>query len=433
MVNFSEIIDELSARIDLDNYKKEAFAQKVDEFFVILNHNLETSDEINSFEAVEILFILASFKENFISELKWESLVYRCLEIIRNNIYSQNYSLFSVYTGIGSIAFALQELLYVLPNIQRFQNNINDLLCMNLDKYLEHLDMPDFTTVGNFELIEGITGPLRYLLDYVDNEKMYNMASKLVEILVKRSQSQNIDDHSIPGWFYKPSSNEAKNMSIDTNIGVINYGVSHGMGGPLMTLSLAYKKGIQVDGIEKAIDSIFTEYNKAAFWVNDIIYWPRKITLEQYIGQKEIITCPNPMSWCYGSIGILRVMYLTSMYTQNKKIKMYAINNLKKIAEMKISDYMLLMPVNCHGYAGTVSIMSEMYYDTKIDAFLNMAKKQLVICVDYIINADYLKCKKEAGKVSLYSYLEGYSGILQTIKSFVKSDKSTNKKRILIQ
>lgn len=432
MINFSEIMDELSAKIDLDDYKIEAFTQKVQEFFIILDHNLETLDGIGGFEAVEILFVLASFKENFILESKWESLVYRCLEIIRNNIYNRNYSLFSVYTGIGSIAFALQELLYVLPNIQRFQNNINDLLCINLNKYLEYLNTSNFSTVGNFELIEGISGPLRYLLDFGNDEKMYNMASKLIEILIKRSQPQNMNDHLIPGWIYKPLPSEAKNMSMHTKKGVINYGVSHGIGGPLMVLSLAYKNRIRIDGIEKAIDDIFTEYDKASYRVNDIIYWPRKITFEQYIRQEKIIICPNPMSWCYGSIGILRIMYLASIYTQNEKNKIHAINELIKIAEMEISDYILTMPVNCHGYAGTVSIMTEMYHDTKNDVFLNTAIKQIIICIDYIINANYIQDETSATKVSLYSYLNGYSGMLQTIKSFIKNDENMHKKRMLI-
>ena len=75
------------------------------------------------------------------------------------------------------------------------------------------------------------------------------------------------------------------------------------------------------------------------------------------------------MSWCYGSIGILRAIYLASINMSNEASKTFALNELIKIAKMESSDYLLSMPIICHGFAGTVSIMTEMFVDTKNDVF----------------------------------------------------------------
>jgi len=56
----------------------------------------------------------------------------------------------------------------------------------------------------------------------------------------------------------------------------------------------------------------------AMYYIDDIAYWPGRITLEQFMGDQDIQKTSNQMSWCYGSVGILRVMYLAGDLTGNK-------------------------------------------------------------------------------------------------------------------
>jgi len=82
-------------------------------------------------------------------------------------------------------------------------------------------------------------------------------------------------------------------------------------------------------------------------------------------------------------------MYLSSTFTLNEKLEKFALIEMNKIAKMDVNDYMLYLPCNCHGYAGTVSIMSEIYTDTKNQTYKEAARKQLDICINYIVNADF--------------------------------------------
>jgi hypothetical protein len=139
------------------------------------------------------------------------------------------------------------------------------------------------------------------------------------------------------------------------------------------------------------------------------------------------------MSWCYGSIGNLRAMFLASCNTENKEMEDYTINELVKIAQMDTKDYLLYLPYVCHGFAGTVSIMDEMFNDTGNIIFLKTANEQLKLCIDYITNADYSYIDEEPRKrVHLYNYLEGYSGMFQTAQSFLCNIDKGHKKRLLV-
>lgn len=430
LLNLSKLEEELSTKLYLKENKVKMFTQKVQEYFTILEESIETADRI---EILEILSVLITFKESFSSESKWERLTYRSLEIIRENLYASNFHPFFAYSGISHVAFILNQLSVKLPNIKRFLYSVNKLLSINLHEYITISNKPEFFQINNFEFIYGLSGALRYVIDFNNDEEMHSTAFKIVELLVKRSHEKIIDRHKVPGWHYYPSQIELKNMTKSAENGVINYGLSHGMGGPLMTLSLAYSKGIRINGLKEAIDSIFYEYFKASYRINGVIYWPSSLTLEQYIGQEEVISTPRQMSWCYGSIGILRAMYLASIYMSNEENKIFATNELIKIAKMESNDYLLSMPINCHGFAGAVSIMTEMFVDTENEIFLNMARKQMIACIDYMINADFSNIKANGKKkVHLYCYLEGYSGILQTIQSFAGYGDSVHKKRILL-
>jgi len=201
----------------------------------------------------------------------------------------------------------------------------------------------------------------------------------------------------------------------------------------LTTLSLAHRSGIHVDGLNEAINDLLTEYMKAAYRVDGIVHWPGRITFEQYVGHEEVMHVPHQMSWCYGSIGVLRAIYLASVYTANREMENFAIDELVKIAQMEVGRYLLSSPIICHGFAGTVSIMDEMYRDTGNTVFLDAARQQAITCVDCIINTDYSYIEPDpTKKVHLYSYLEGFSGILQTIQSFVGNGGCLHKKRILV-
>jgi len=300
------------------------------------------------------------------------------------------------------------------------------------------IDKHEFNTTGNYEVIKGLSGPFRYLLDHSGDKKIDKMITQLLNVFVKRSKDIPILNHQITGWHYYPSAMEQKYMTVDAANGCINYGVSHGMGGPLPVLSMAYHKGFVVDGLKDAIDGLITEYMNAVYYVDEIAYWPGRVTFEQYIGQHEIANMPNPMSWCYGSVGILRALYISGVYMSNDKVMRFALDELIKIARMDLSSYLLVTPIVCHGYVGTAAVLSLMYQDTGRDEFLEKTIEMVEAGTAYNIKRFFDNAHQIASNnntetlASLHDYLEGFSGIVHSILSIIKGVHSENEKRLLM-
>lgn len=430
-------------KINLDGYNNiklskfifNSYIQNVDDYFTSLNKDL---NKIKPSEVIDIIGALAGFKEYFNSESEWERLTLHSLDILRKGINKSLLHKISSFGGITHAAFVVYNLSKTTPKINIFLQGINELLLSNLSIFLEASDKNEFNTVGNFEVIMGLSGPLRYLLYFTENPKMKNMVERIIDVFIKRSKDIFILEHKVPGWHYYPSETEKSFMNEKALNGCINYGVSHGMGGPLITLSLAYNIGIRKDGLEDAINGLVSEYMKALYYVNKIAYWPGKITYEQYIGLENIAKSQNKMSWCYGSVGILRALYMSGVFMHDVKIEKFALNELLKISQMDLAYYLLDSAIICHGFIGTASIFNLMYLETGIVGFFEKAKEMVEVCAvvsieDYLENEEQIKSKYNLNiQTNYHSYLEGYNGIIQTILSIIKCIPNENDKRILM-
>lgn len=84
-------------------------------------------------------------------------------------------------------------------------------------------------------------------------------------------------------------------------------------------------------------------------------------------------------------------------------------------------------PIVCHGLAGTESIFRNMYKDTGVEEFDIKSREMM-----NEILAD-LTSDKELWKIKKYDYLDGCTGVLQTIYSFSSGKSNVNEVRMLIR
>lgn len=384
-------------------------------------------DDLDCQEAVEILSLLVDFKEFFTSEELWESYVYSILEIIQSGIYNAAYRTFSFFHGITDIAFLIRRFLHYIPGLQRFLYGLEKLQLGYLDDFLQIYEKSSTTFKNNYyELISGITSPTRYWLD-VESSEAHDVVIRMINFLIKNGSPKTIINNRVLGWHYYPLEYEAKYMAYPAPNGCINYGVSHGMGGPLQVLALAYHRGIRCNGLLETIQTLIGEYKRSAYYINNIIYWPGRITVEEYINPDRINKLPNRMSWCYGSVGILRVLYLASRWISDKETEIFSKKELLKIANLNIERYGLELPILCHGYAGVAAIMNEMYRDTGEDLF-RQKMIELIMKTNNLMKENI----EDIPEIENYSYLDGQSGVLQTIYYIITNRKNDNLKRLLI-
>lgn len=428
--DFTNFYKVLINDVGISTDKGKKFIGKLEEFCKFIEIDLKYA---NSSETLEIISFLATFKQYFCEKNEWENLIVYSLKNIQCFIYNFEYHPLFIYEGLTHIAFVINELKKIDSSINRFQNKLNEILLTNIARYLEIYNRFKDLNTNNFEFIYGLSGVLRYILEF-DHNAFKEIGCQIVDLLLKHTETQQINDCVVPPWFYKPSVYELSKMNTDAPYGILNYGVSHGIGGPLIVLSLAYKKNIyNKETLKKVVNGLFKEYNKHLYYINDIVYWPNYLTINQYIGSKPIRLVENQLSWCYGSIGILRAIYLSATNMLDYKRKKFAALELEKMAKLSHERYKLCMPIVCHGFASVVSIMSEMYNDTHNISFQEASYIWIRKLVDNINSADFnYKELDRKKKVYKYSYLEGYSGIFQTIHAAVFLEQNEHKKRILM-
>jgi len=424
-----------SIKIKLDDTYMDAFCKNANDYFTLVADN---PSGISSVDCIDVLSALVYFREYFIDEAQWQSLILKMLEIIRTGVNRSSFDKIAVFAGMTHIAFTVRSLAKIAPRLRLFSKEVDEILLSNLNDFLSKSNSDKFYTEGNYEVIKGLSGPLRYLLDFSDDEKMTSMAKKIVDVFVRRSEDITIMGHHVPGWHYYPSEIEASFMTEKADNGVINYGVSHGMGGPLATLSLAYASGMRSEGLLNAINRLIKEFMDGAYYANNIVCWPGRIKLEQYATLEKIPIASRPMSWCYGSVGILRTMYLAGLHISDEKVKQFAIDEMLKIAKMELADYMLIQPIVCHGYVGTGSIFSQMYLDTGRQEFLEKTKKMIDATISYDISRFIENEKSVANshnsplKLNVHNHLEGFNGMMQMTLSILRQQPDENDKRLLM-
>lgn len=428
MINKSNLCYDILKKTSLSKEIAEKFAEENDEFFEGIH---DTIEDVSAREAIDIISFLISANKYFISKQQWEDLIYTCLTKIRNGIYNGEFSTLSSFSGITYISFIIRELRGNIPELQRLFNTLELLQSETLSYYLNLPEDSVFYEQNGFELIQGMSGVLKY---YLDSDNDHNeIIDKIVLLFVQHLKPKMIMGYPTPVCHYYPSVYEKKYMTEEAPNGCVNYSVSHGMGGPLTILSLAYKGTSNTEKVMKIIDSIIDEYMKSYYYVDNIIYWPGRITFEQYIGKEKCSYGKSRMSWCYGSIGILNSLYIAAKEKSDKELKEFCVNELKKIASMDVKDYLLASPIVCHGLSGVALIFKKIFQETQDKVFYY---KMLEILEKLIHNFAYRDIENVnltgMNEIKEYDYLEGYTGILQTIYSVITDTVNVNERRLLI-
>ncbi|MFB7353462.1 lanthionine synthetase C family protein [Streptomyces gardneri] len=132
----------------------------------------------------------------------------------------------------------------------------------------------------------------------------------------------------------------------------LNFGVAHGITGPLLLLAQAARRGLTVPGHLDAVQSI-TGWLESWQQTGDTgLWWPETITLPEITSGRPEQQRPARPSWCYGTFGIARAGQLAALalgdQDQRRRYEQALADCLTDPAQLQqITD-----PGLCHGWAG---------------------------------------------------------------------------------
>ena len=265
-----------------------------------------------------------------------------------------------------------------------------------------------------YDLIHGLSGILLYFVNSIDIEKNKDFICELIDWFFSRLKE---DEINLTGFLIK------KMYILDTKTrefisngqGYIDMGLSHGIIAIAIALSKAYKLGIKKKKSYEGVNIILNFYRKYVNTNNSALF-PEIVAINN---NYSIPHYELRVSWCYGSLGILRGLHIISENINNNALKYEIFSLIERLYSIDINFYMLSYPTFCHGYSGLfyISHLFEMerkniLFECKIEESFKIiwemtSKKNVYYFYDK--NMDYYS---ETEEIKSTDILEGIASIL---------------------
>ncbi len=211
-----------------------------------------------------------------------------------------------------------------------------------LDAARRRIDRHEQPHYAEYDLIRGLTGlgvTARRLGDH-------DLLRDILEYLVRLTEPIG----TLPGWWCRNGPGRAQLAG-----GHANFGMAHGIAGPLALLALTRTDRITVDGHTTAIGRICQWLDTWQQGTGGITWWPQAITrAELHHGASAQRTPPRP-SWCYGTPGIARAQQLAAQALRDPARQHLAETAFASCVTDPSQTGLLTGRSLCHGTAGLLA------------------------------------------------------------------------------
>ncbi|NXY95655.1 lanthionine synthetase C family protein [Streptomyces sp. BR123] len=197
-----------------------------------------------------------------------------------------------------------------------------------------------------FDVISGMSGVGRHLLDAGPEHApaLEEVLAYLAELTLPRTRH----DRQVPGWWVDHG------MDFEDNApgGHGNFGLAHGISGPLALLSLAWQRGHRCEAAHDAVHRIaawLVQWQQAD---RHGPFWPTGITTEDLGAGPAAGTTATRPSWCYGTPGIANALRLAGTALGEETWVDTAHAAVQAATERSRTAPVMSQPGLCHGLGG---------------------------------------------------------------------------------
>jgi class I lanthipeptide synthase len=216
------------------------------------------------------------------------------------------------------------------------------------------MDAGALPVMAEFDTIRGLAGLGAYLLQHDPDGTALRA---VLAALVRLTQPMTQEGETLPGWW--TLTGPTGHADDDFPGGHGNFGLAHGISGPLALLAHALRRGITVNGQRDAIETIRTWLDSWRIDTPGGSRWPYMITREELRTRPAHVRHSGARrrpSWCYGTAGIARTLHLTALALDDQPRRRAAEDALTGAVTDPDQDVLVSDASLCHGYAGLARI-----------------------------------------------------------------------------
>ncbi|MFF3855737.1 lanthionine synthetase C family protein [Micromonospora sp. NPDC002575] len=306
----------------------------------------------------------------------------------------------SLFRGAPALAFVLHA---TTDQAGRYGNAqhalhraVTALAHRRIDQALDRIARAELPRMAEYDIISGLTGIGAHLLRHAPDDEAFG---RILAYLVRLTEPLRHDGEVIPGWWTEQDPHARISTAFPG--GHANFGLAHGITGPLALLALAKRHGVVVEGHLDAIERINAWLDRWRQHDDNGTWWPQWITHQERRTGRPAQPGPLRPSWCYGTPGLARAQQLAGLALNDRDRRRLSENAMLSCLTQprqlrRISDASL-----CHGWAGlalTAWRMAEDAADTRISDLLPGVIDQLL---------DHAHLTTDSGD----GFLEGGAGV----------------------
>jgi len=364
------------------------------------------------------LGVLCGYLDACFPDDDWDVVGHRYIEIAVRTAEQQPYLPTGMFSGLSGLAFVTWYLSQGGKRYHKLLLALEEVLLPQVTQLAYRLAAQQRdVSVGQFDLISGLSGVGAYLLCCKENPRVEATLRSVLKGLVEMTR----EEAGLPRW-YTPAHLLWEEMLALTPYGNLNCGLAHGIPGPLGLLSLAGCSGIEVDGMREAIERVanwLLQHRQDDAWG---VNWPTAVPLEADGSLVSTITppelssalAPSRTAWCYGSPGLARALWFAGKALDNAEYRELALAAMEAVYRRPLDVRRIDSPTFCHGISGLMQITLRFAHDTGLPQFTEAAHalaKQLLSLYNADTLLGYYSLEPGGNRVDQPGLLDGAPGV----------------------
>ncbi|WP_063712903.1 lanthionine synthetase C family protein [Sciscionella marina] len=256
----------------------------------------------------------------------------------------------SLYQGVPAVAFVLSTAGYVPVELE---HQLDSITWHRIAQAHARIDRCEHAGLGEYDLISGLTGLAVPLLALGHHDVLRDLLSYLIRL------TEPIRDR--PGWWYAdpPPDGDPEQF----RGGHANFGLAHGINGPLTLLAIALREGITVPGHAEAIQRILSYLDRWELGTEHR-WWPASINAHEHETGRTRQRGPQRPSWCYGTPGQVRAQQLAALALGDTTRQQHVENIVYGCVTDEWQLAQIIDESLCHGSAGLLHTLGRIAADS---------------------------------------------------------------------
>ncbi|MEV0263150.1 lanthionine synthetase C family protein [Streptomyces sp. NPDC050617] len=256
----------------------------------------------------------------------------------------------SLFRGLPALAFAA----HAARRTPRDYAGLFERLDPALDRALQHVLKGERARLAQdragapcsrYDLVHGVTGLTRLLLARRSTHR--EALNEGLSYLIRLTRPLLVRGERVPGWWSPAGPSGDPDPDPAYPQGHVNFGLAHGISGPLAVLATALRSGVDVPGARGAVSALAQELLSRRTPEGG---WPALVPLERYGTEPPP---PARTAWCYGTPGTAYALFRAGQALDRADLCRTAVEALTAELDRprRVTDDAL-----CHGRAGLLHL-----------------------------------------------------------------------------